>query len=234
MSYPDKPEKPRRKHGESLWRETIEAFRAANPQAQEEDDLRRLLERLAVDPGASDAFCRLGLKSDWARHAIVVSCLDAHILARDFGAVVAAEKRMKTSLRLLEKSVAALKSFVEIEVVKTPEELSRQFRGGLQVRTLFAFEDVEAMRRGLGAIELAMKYRRRTAEETILRWGTTKKTAGPAGITAAVGYFGEAVRNVCGRAHEAAAAELVSAVLEVETSVDRLHSAERTRRRPWR
>ncbi len=216
------------------WRETIEAFRGSDPSVTADDDLRRLLDRLEKSREAAEAFDQLGILTAGDREAIVVTCIDTHVLARDFHTVIAEEKHFLKVLDDLEKAVDNLRSFVQAEVVDKPVELSALFRTGLQVRTEFSFEDILAMRRGLGAVGIAISYRRRTAHETLLRWGTTRKTGGKAKITAAVGYFGDSVRRICERPHEAAAAELVSAVLERQIFVDQLHAAEATRLRSWR
>src|SRR5262249_10501001 len=99
----------------------------------------------------------------------------------------------------------------------------------------YSDEDISAAKRGLYLLSDAISVRRRTAEETLVRLGSTRKNKEEkAGETAAIGWIAEVVRQRCGRPHLRATADLAEVILGCEVSLDRVRGAEQTRDREWR
>jgi hypothetical protein len=192
-----------------------------------------ILGRLAKSTTAAKALATLQL--DAASGGVILeACLLAAELARTFKSRVGHEKSLLSRdrtgyLTKLDKSVADLRIFIR--------DLNRDRADGLSASIKYSQEDIDSVTRGLYVLSDAIQKRREVAKQTLLRWGTTRKTndRGKAGITAAIGYIAEAVRYRCGQPHWRAVADLAEVVLKCgEVSVERVREAERTRHRRWR
>jgi hypothetical protein len=213
----------------NLLRKALEAFEPSRPQL----DRRAIavLDRLGGDQRAAKAFSIFDIEPKTAGK-IVLACIEADLLAHTFESRLDLERRMlgnrSKSGRLdeLERSVADLRAFLE-EINQAPvDRLSAWIR--------YSDDDVAAVKQGLYVLSNALSARRQLAEETLLRLGSTRKSKGNAGETAAIGWIGEVVKSVCGRPHLEAAATIAEVILDCEVTVDRLRGAMQTRRRPWR
>jgi hypothetical protein len=204
-------------------------FKASRPNLDRHG--AEVLDRLSSDERASQAFADLDLELSEAR-VIIVACIEAELMARTFQSRLDVEKRMLGNggkpgkLDELERSVVALRAFLD--------EINRERVDPLSAVNRYSPDDVGAVKQGLYVLTNAISARRQVAKETLLRLGSTRKSKGKAGETAAIGWIGEAVEKVCGQPRHGLAATIAEVTLDCAVSVDRLRGAVQTRRRPWR
>lgn len=214
-------------------KDALAAYRAAAGNHLNREEVE-VLDRLAADSRAACAFAKFNVDGRAAGKILTV-CIEADLLARTFNdrikfeGKMLGENRKGGRLDKLDKAVADLRSFINELDCEPVDRLAAFMR--------YDFADTAAMKRGLYLLADAITARRRIAEETRLRIGTTRKIRGKrAARIAAIGWIAEGVRRCCcGRPHQISAAALAEVTLGGEVTVDQLREAERTRRdRDWR
>jgi hypothetical protein len=214
----------------SHMKDAVAAYRAGSHLNREE---AAVLDRLVADSRAASAFAKFNADGRTAAK-ILRACIEADTLFRTFSARSEIEDRMLGEnhkggrLDKLAKAVADLRSFINELDCEPADRLSAFVR--------YDPADADSMTHGLYLLDNAIAARRRIAQESRLRMGTTRKIRGEAAARiAAIGWLAEGVRRSCGRPHQISAAALAEATLGGEVTVDQLREAERTRRqRDWR
>jgi hypothetical protein len=185
---------------------------------------RRVLNRIAADCRAHDALNAIAKTSDkiWK---LISLCMYAELLARKFPKLLAEERGMVERLRRHQQSVEDLRQFLDqairwhedpiVDWLAIPEQESAAYRDALT---------------GIAAL---IELRQRTAEETVLRLGATRKsTSKSAAETAAIGWLADWVVHLTGKPFAQQVAFLAEVALDIgEVSEDRVRGALKARRR---
>ena len=214
----------------NLLKDALAAYRTAAGDHLDPKEMV-VLKRLETDSRAATTFAKLKLDGRTAANILTV-CIEADELARTFNRRLKTEGTMLRKggqLDKLDKAVADLRSFIKELDCSPSDRLSADVR--------YDPADTSAIKRGLYLLGNAIEARRKIANETVLRIGSTRKTVdgGKAAKTAAIGWIAEGVRRSCGRPHLKAAADLAEVTLGCEVTIDRLREAARTRQqRDWR
>jgi hypothetical protein len=90
-------------------------------------------------------------------------------------------------------------------------------------------------REALQSMKDRLDVQSRTAKETILRVGATRKSRGKrAAETAAIGWIAEGVKRITKKTNARLSADLAELILGCDVSLDRIDNAADTRKREWR
>jgi hypothetical protein len=213
-----------RRNGACRWRDAITSFSLRNEKGLDQPT-RDLLDRLVKNFDAAAAFDRLQLDNRQGSK-LLLACIEADSLARNFPQLIAKEKAMLNRLQTLDQNVAELREFVR--------EQTKQPINPLSARIWYSEPDLSAMKQGLYLISNMISARRRIAMETPGRLGSTRKSQiKQAKIIAAIGWLAEGVHRITGKRNLRVVADLAQVIVKKTVDEEAVRRAIKNRRE-WR
>lgn len=190
-----------------------------------DEDEKLLMDRVTKNVEAPEIFAKIG--DEVTVRQLLSLCVEAHSLARNFN------KSIAEARRLLSRAPAYKRAIADID-----ELLRKTQRPDLERLQAYTLPDpgrIELECKALASIRDRLAVGVRTANETVLRLGATRKSHGrKAAEIAAIGWIAEGVKGITGRTNSRLTADLAEIVLGCTVSLDRVDSAAETRKREWR
>ena len=189
-----------------------------------DEDETLLMNRVAKSVEAPEIFRKVG--NDVTIRRLLSLCIEAYSLAKNF------EKSIGEARHLLSRAPAYERAIADIDDLLKRTQTPALHR--LQAYTYPDPDIIELERRALASIRDRLAVGVRTANETLLRLGATRKSHGrKAAETAAIGWMAEGVKRITGRTNSRLTADLAGLVLGCTVSLDRVDNAAETRKREW-
>jgi hypothetical protein len=195
---------------------------------------KRVVSQLIADPGASEAL-RAITKSDRDLVRVLRACYQSKEISRTFSSTMSRERVIIQLADKLKKGLTETALFLDREI--GPHGPGR---GLLAAEVNLSGEDKARLLNSLETIGDTLSARDRAAQETILRYGSTRNSAlenENAGQTAAIGWLADSIARIAGKPHTRHVAVLAKVSLETKDIVtsERVREALKTRRgRDWR
>lgn len=203
--------------------------------------LNRLRDGSGRDDRVPEAFAAVAANDISKSISILSSCIDADQHKRMFLVQLEKEASFLRNVKGLLGAAEALNNFLDTEIQVRGEEPLSDAKDKLATEPLAEHIFVhgfvkEEIQKYFNYAVYLIKLRRDLATENRLRLGATQKSRTEKdAVTAALGWFSEAVTHIAKKPLYAKAAVIAEIALDVEEiSVERIREAKRTRSRVWR
>jgi hypothetical protein len=153
-------------------------------------------------------------------------CFEANSLVRHFNEMVEYSRRWDSKREVYLRALADIR-----ELLKETQDPPR---GPLAAFVTPDPHRIQLEIEALGSMKKRIEDQDRIANETILRFGATRKSHGKkAAETAVIGWISEGVRRITNEANFNLCVDLAELVLSCEVSLDRVKNAAKTRQREF-
>jgi hypothetical protein len=208
----------------SRFQELVAEFQEAADQNLDEDE-KALIQRIAQSTEAPSIFAKV--KDDQTAKRLLSLCVEGYYLAKNFHRLIAEARRVLAAGQKYERAIA--------DVEKLLKETQSSTLNRLAAYTLPDSNRIALEYEAMTSIKDRLAVQLRTANETILRLGATRKGREKrAADIAAIGWLAEGVRRITKSTNSRLSADLAELVLGCDVSLDRVDNAAETRKREWR
>jgi hypothetical protein len=190
-----------------------------------DDDEKLLMQRVAESDEAPTIFAKI--KDDKIAKRLLSLCFEAHFLAKNFNKLTSDARRALDREAMYKRSIANIERLLK--------DTQKPALNRLTAYTMPDANRIALEREALQSMKDRLDVQSRTAKETILRVGATRKSRGKrAAETAAIGWIAEGVKRITKKTNARLSADLAELILGCDVSLDRIDNAADTRKREWR